>query len=602
MRLSKRLAFPGVVALITATVGVIPAQPVQARPVQAQVADGWTSTWSTAHHNPRGSYPAETTVRQIARTSIGGTAARIRLSNVFGDRPLTLSDFHLAERSSGASIVASTDRTVTFGGRTSVTIPPGGEAISDPAPFAVRAESDVAISFFMPEPTQNLSSHDFAFQNNYLAAGNVAGAADLTVRETFSRYIVVSDLDVLNAAATGSLVAFGASITEGHNSSGNANQRYTNLLASRLNASGRTVGVANEGVAGNQLLGVGIGPSALDRFDRDVLSRSGVKWVIFADNPINDLTSGREPTGEQLITGLRQLIGRAHAAGVNFFCATLTPFEGNTHWRPAREVSRGQYNDFVRSAGSGCDAVVDFDRATHDPAAPTRFLPAYDAGDHLHPNDAGMAAMANAVPLDRLGAAAPPAAPTTLAEAFNNVAVTDDTATGPGNFDGGGASFSAQALAAAGAVPGRTVTSGGVALPWPTTAGTGRPDNAIATGQMITMPGSGNTLAFLYSASYGGASGTGTIHYTDGTTQAYGLFSPDWFDSATTATTVAVVAAYQNRQGNVRYDAPSAVFSAFVPLAPGKSVAGVRLPVAGGAPVQAGLPTLHIFAAAVANR
>ncbi|MGW3859217.1 SGNH/GDSL hydrolase family protein [Micromonospora arida] len=598
MKPVKWLAVPGLVALLAATVAVTQAQAVPA----PTAADGWISTWSTAHHDPRGTYPAQTTVRQVVRTSIGGTAARLRLSNVFGDRPLTLTDFHLAERSSGASIMAPTDRMVTFGGRTSVTIPAGGEATSDLVSFAVRAESDVAISFFMPEPTQNVSSHDFAFQDNYLADGNVTGAADLTVRETLGRYIIVSDLDVLNAAATGSLVAFGASITEGHNSSGNANQRYTNLLASRLNASGRTVGVANEGVAGNHLLGVGIGPSALDRFDRDVLSRSGVRWVIFADNPINDLASGREPTGEQLITGLRQLIVRAHAAGVRFFCATLTPFEGNTHWRPAREVSRGQYNDFVRSAGSGCDAVVDFDRATHDPAEPTRFLPAYDAGDHLHPNDAGMAAMANAVPIDLLGPAVPPAAPTTLAEAFNNVAVTDDTNTGPGDFDGGGASFSAQALAAAGAAPGRSVTTGGVTLPWPATAGAGRPDNAIATGQSITVPGSGNILAFLYSASYGSASGSGTIHYTDGTTQTYQVFSPDWFQSVTTETTVAVVSAYQNRQGNVRYDAPGTVFSAHITLAPGKSVAAVRLPVAGGTPVQAGLPTLHIFAAVVANR
>ncbi|MFI7608294.1 GDSL-type esterase/lipase family protein [Micromonospora sp. NPDC049366] len=523
------------------------------------------------------------------------------MSNAFSEQPLTLSDFHLAERASGASIVTSTDRSVTFGGQTSVTIPAHGEVISDPVPFPVRAESDVVISFYLPERAQGVSTHDFSFQENYLADGDVAGAADIAVRETIWRYIIISDLDVLNIAATGTLVAFGASITEGHNSSGNANQRYTNLLATRLNASGRTVGVANEGVAGNQLLGVGIGQSALDRFDRDVLSRSGVRWVIFADNPINDLASGREPTGEQLIGGLRQLIDRAHAAGVSFFCATLTPFEGNEHWRPAREVARSEYNAFVRSAGSGCDAVIDFDRATHDPAAPTRFLPAYDAGDHLHPNNAGMAAMANAVALGLFGPAIPEA-PTTLAEAFNNIGVTSDTNTGPGNFDGGGASFSGQALAAGGAVPGGSVTTGGVSLTWPATAGTGQPDNAIATGQLITVPGSGNTLAFLYSASYGGVSGTGTIHYSDGTTQTYRLDSPDWFVSATTEATVAVVASYQNRQGNVRYDAPSAVFSAQVPLASGKALTGVRLPVAGGAPVQAGLPTLHIFAAVVTNR
>jgi len=590
----RLLAVAGMSALVAATTsGTVGA---------AAADDGWTSTWSVAYEGSGGTFPARTTARQIVHTSIAGTAARLRLSNVFNTQPLTVTDFHLARRTSGSSVDASTDRPVTFGGQTSVTIPAGGQAVSDPVAFAVRAESDVAVSFYVPVLTQNVSSHQFAFENQYLADGNVTGAANIATTMTYSSYFIVSDLDVLNSSATGSVVALGASITEGHSTTFGANRRYPNLLASRLNASGRTVGVANEGIAGNQLLGVGVGPSALDRFDRDVLGRSGVRSVIFADNPINDLGSGREPTGSQLIAGLTQLITRAHAAGIKFHCATLTPFGGHGSWSSSREVARGQYNAFVRGQGSGCDGVVDFDLATRDPAAPTQFRAEFDQGDHLHPNDAGMAAMAAAIPLTLFGPAGSAPQPTTLAAAYDNVAVSNDTNTTAGNFDGGGASFSGQALAAGGAVAGKTVTTNGVALPWPASAGTGKPDNAIASGQTITVPGSGNTLALLHTTSYGPVSATGTINYTDGTTQSYGLSSPDWFVTQSNEATVAVVAAYQNRTGNVRFDQPSAVFSTVLPLAAGKTVATVRLPVAGGAPAQPGLPTLHIFSAVVTNR
>lgn len=309
-------------------------------------ADGWVSTWSTAYQGRGGTFPAQTTARQIVHTSIGGTAARLRLSNVFNDQPLTLGDFHLARRSSGASIVAATDRAVTFGGKTSVTIPAGGQAVSDPVSVPVPAQSDVAISFFVPTLAQNVDIHQTAFENQFLAAGDVSGATDLAVIQTYSSYFITSDLDVMNTAASGAAVAFGASITDGYNTTFGANRRYPNLLADRLLSSGRTVGVGNEGIAGNNLLGSGSGPDALDRFDRDVLQRSGVRYVIFADDPINDLGSGREPTGAQLIAGLQQLISRAHAAGVTFICATLTPFQGYQTWTVSREVARGQYNSF----------------------------------------------------------------------------------------------------------------------------------------------------------------------------------------------------------------------------------------------------------------
>ncbi|MET7747680.1 discoidin domain-containing protein [Micromonospora sp. NPDC005367] len=594
---NRWLAAAGVMVL-AAAVGIAPGP----APASAAAADaGWTGTWSVAYENSGGVFPAQSTARQIVHTSIGGTMARLRLSNVFNDEPLTLSDFHLAQRSSGASIVASTDRAVTFGGQSSVTIPAGGQATSDPVSFQVLAESDAAVSFYVPVRTEGVSSKQFAFSEQYLANGNVTGATSLAVTQTYSSYFIVSDLEVMNPAATGAVVALGASITEGHLSSFNANRRWTNLLATRLNASGRTVGVLNEGIAGNQLLGVGVGPSALDRFDRDVLSRSGVRSVIFSDNPINDLGSGREPTGAQLIDGLQQLIVKAHGAGVAFYCTTLTPFEGSSGWTSSREIARGQYNAYVRGANSGCDATIDFDTATHDPAAPTKFRPDFDSGDHLHPNDAGMQAMANVIPLTLFGSAAPTPPPLTLAESYNNVAVTTDANTNPGNFDGGGASFSAEALAGVGVRAGGTVTAAGLALTWPAGAGTGQRDNTIATGQTIALSGTGNTLGLLFSTSYGPVTGTGSVQYTDGTVQAFDVTSPDWFvtNQPGGGVSLAAVAPYQNRQGNTRFDGPAALFAEAVPLASAKTVASVKLPNLGVAPVQSGVPSLHLFAMTV---
>ncbi|NMO49945.1 protein kinase [Actinoplanes sp. TBRC 11911] len=184
-----------------------------------------------------------------------------------------------------------------------------------------------------------------------------------------------------------------------------------------------------------------------------------------------------------------------------------------------------------------------------------------------------------------------------LSAVFNNVAVTDDTNTDAGDFDGGIASFSAQALAAGGVTPGKAVTAAGVAVTWPATAGTGRADNAIATGQTITMHGSGSKLAFLVSSDYGPITAGGTITYADGTTQAYTITSPDWFVTASDNTVV--TSSYQNRGGNERFDQPCGAFGVSVPLTAGKTVASVRLPAAGVAPIHKGTPTLHIFAVGI---
>ncbi len=363
----------------------------------ASAAD-WVGTWAVAPQSSSTTF-AQQTVRQVVHTSISGTAARIQLSNVFGNQPVTIADVHIAQRDSGSSVVASSDRAVTFGGSSTTTIAAGDLAVSDAVSFAVTALADVSISFYLPCSTGPATSHGLGEQTNYVASGDVSGNATLTNPQTNGSYYFLVNLDVENPAAAGAVVTLGASITDGYASSSDQDKRWPNDLAGRLVGAGRTVGVLNQGISGNDLLTDGAGQSALNRFDRDVLSQPGIRWVIVSDDPINDLGSGNPPTADQLIAGLQQLISRAHAKGIKYLCSTLTPYQGAGYWTPAGETAREAINAFIRGANSGCDGIVDQDTATHDPSAPTQYLPAYDSGDHLHPNDDGYAAIAAAVDL-----------------------------------------------------------------------------------------------------------------------------------------------------------------------------------------------------------
>ncbi len=409
MRVRKSLIVSGGVTLGLVALGILIPMSSQAAPaagsVQADVP--WTGTWGTSPQSSSTTVVGNTTLRQIVHTSISGTAARVQLSNVFGSAPVTISDVHIAQRTSGSSINAATDQKVTFGGSASVTIAAGVKVASDSIAFPVKALSDVAISFYLPQPTGTVTEHQLAQQTNYYTpgGGDLAANATLANPQTYSSYTFLADLDVQNTAATGAVVALGASITDGIDSAADANRRWTNDLAVRLNAAGANVGVINQGISGNALLHDGAGPSAANRFSRDVLAQPNVKWVVFADDPINDINNANPPTGAQLIAGVQPMITAAHQAGIKFLCATLTPFKPDNGWTQAGENSRAAYNAFVRSSGSGCDGILDFDTATHDPANIEQFLPAYNNTDHLHPNTDGLQAMADSVNLSLFGAA-----------------------------------------------------------------------------------------------------------------------------------------------------------------------------------------------------
>jgi lysophospholipase L1-like esterase len=363
----------------------------------------WTGTWGVAPQTDGGDTLGGQTVRHVVHTSVSGSVARIRLSNEFGTAAVTIQDVHIALRSSGSSTQAGTDKSVTFGGAQSVTIQAGKDVNSDAVTFAVPQAGDVTISYYLPQMTTIQSYHQLGNQDSWVASGDVSSATAISVTATHQSYLLLTGLDVQNSQLTGSVVAIGASITDGYRSSYGANHRWPDYLAARLNTAGIPVGVLNEGISGNKMLKDGAGTSMLNRFAHDVLGQSAARWVIISDDPINDLldTSG-PPTATALTSGLTTLLNQAHGQGLKVICSTLTPFggyaSGTQTWTSALENERAQYDAFVK-AGNGCDAVLDQDTATHDPANPTQFLAAYDSGDHLHPNDAGYQAIANAVSL-----------------------------------------------------------------------------------------------------------------------------------------------------------------------------------------------------------
>jgi lysophospholipase L1-like esterase len=374
------------------------------------------------------------TLRQIVPISIGGKRVRLKISNLFGTQSLRIEDVHLALRRSGSSIVVSSDHQLRFEGSRKLVIPAGATVLSDPVPFDVPALSELAISMYLPGTVGPATFHGSAHQTSYVQTGDASSVPQMNNAETSKSVYFLASLDVEAPSLRGTVVALGASITEGYSAADDTDHRWPDQLALRLIHQGLSIGVLNLGISGNRLLANGSGESAENRFERDVLQQSNVRWVIFSDDPINDLGSRPSPSGEALIAGLQRLIARAHERNIRFICSTLTPFEGAKAWTPAEEKERQKVNNFIRGDRSGCDGIVDQDTATHDPAHPTQYLAAYDHGDHLHPNDAGHKVIANSIDLaifrsdpqtiSRVGDSSPPA------RTFNSIVTTGASASG----------------------------------------------------------------------------------------------------------------------------------------------------------------------------
>ncbi|MEV6871538.1 SGNH/GDSL hydrolase family protein [Amycolatopsis sp. NPDC051128] len=411
--------FTGLVALVVALPADAPPAAVQPGPAGGQ----WTATWSTSMvaatpdifgmPNWSGGF-SDQSVRQPVRASRGGSAVRIRISNVFGTGPLRLTSASIGRAGAGAAVQPGTLQALSFGGTGSTTVPAGRELDSDPVPLTVAALERLTVTLYFAAPTGPASFHPSAIATSYRSAGNhLADPAAQAFGETSQSWYYLSGLDVTGAAPSGdrgAVVAFGDSITEGSGSTPDADNRYPDELAKRLVAAGRGLGVANAGISGNRLLtdADGMGDRATARFQRDALGRPGVRSVIVLAG-VNDLgvgvgTSGRPPTPAQLIGGYRALIAAAHARGVRVLGATILPFKGATdqgYYTERGGQVRAAVNNWIRTSGE-YDAVVDLARALADPADPDKLRAEYDSGDGLHPNDAGMRAMANTIDLNRL--------------------------------------------------------------------------------------------------------------------------------------------------------------------------------------------------------
>ncbi len=376
-------------------------------------APRWVAAW-TAPPDQAGTPLAPLTVRQVVRLTAQGTRLRVRLSNAYGTGPLRIGSVHVGLPAGGSAIRPGSDRGLTFGGRPGVTVPQGGSVLSDPLDQPVEALQDLTVSLHLPEPVPAPTLHGVGLATAHLVPGrDLTAALRLPPGPTDDSRYFLSDVEVEGTEAPRAFVAFGDSITDGVGSALEAHGRWTDRLAERLRRHPGLNGIAvlNAGIAGNRLLKEEaepfVGPSGLARFERDVLDKPGVRWVLLLTGG-NDLSANgmladpaQHATSAEVIGGLKVLAERARARGLRVWAGTATPRGGAAkpfRETPAIAAERDRVRSWIRTSGV-FDAVIDFEEALRDPAHPDRLRPEYDSGDHVHPNEAGYRAMAGAIDL-----------------------------------------------------------------------------------------------------------------------------------------------------------------------------------------------------------
>lgn len=384
----------------------------------AAAAPRWVGAWASSQMVPEGqnALPAadlqDATLRQVVRVTAGGPQVRIRLSNAFGTQPLAFGAVHVARAGPpGSARIAPGGRIVTFDGRPDVVVPAGADYLSDPIPFAVRPLERIAVTVHLPKAPAQQTGHPGSRTTSFIARGAWVDAADLPGAKTAVRWYQLAGVDVAASPRQAAVVAFGDSITDGYGVGPDRDERWPDFLAERLQASPATrhLSVLNHGIGGNRLRLDGLGPNALARFDRDVVSQSGVTHVIILEgvNDLGTLTRDAPQPPEAHAQLVREMIGayaqmaaRARAKGIKVIGATITPYGGSAYYHPdaANEADRQAVNAWIRGSGA-FDAVIDFDAALRDPQRPERMRADLDSGDGLHPSIAGYRAMAAAIPL-----------------------------------------------------------------------------------------------------------------------------------------------------------------------------------------------------------
>jgi len=382
----------------------------------AAPGERWVTAWATSQMIPgNNALPVEdlkdATIRQIVRIQIAGTKLRVRLTNAYGTQPLRIGAAMIARSVDPASarIDAASLTGLRFGGAKSVTIPAGADYWSDPITLPVKAGADLAITLYLPDAPAQQTGHPGSRATSYMLHGDHSGDVDLPGAKTADRWVQIGAIETVSTRAS-AVVILGDSITDGYGVQPNTNMRWTDALQRRLRATPELADMAvlNAGIGGNRLLNDGLGPNAMARFDREVLSYPGVTHLVIFEgvNDLGTLTRDAPATPEAhaaLVEGMigayRQMVARARAHGIKVIGATITPYGGSAYYHPdaQNEADRAAVNAWIRTPGN-FDGVIDLDAAMRDPVAPTKLLKAYD-NDGLHPSVAGYQAMADAVPL-----------------------------------------------------------------------------------------------------------------------------------------------------------------------------------------------------------
>ena len=369
----------------------------------------WVGTWAaspylvTPDNMPPSPGLSNNTLRQVIRVSVGGEQFRLKLSNEYGDAPLTINSIHLAVSDGQSDIKPKTDKVITFSSREAITIPAGQTVISDTITYTIESLSCMAITIHFGEVPDSLTGHPGSRTNSYLEVGNAVTAKEMPLAALVERWYVIAGIDVLTSDSSYcSIVALGDSITDGRGTTTDHNNRWTDILANRLQEGSDTnkIGVLNQGIGGNAVLTGGLGPAARLRFDRDVLGQCGVRYLILLEG-VNDIGSDHfdEETVTELIAAYKEFIKKAHDNKILAYGATILPFDGSQYGSDFKEQMRRKINDWIRTSGE-FDAVIDFAEAVKNNENPSWLHPDYDSGDHLHLSPEGYKKMGDCIDLN----------------------------------------------------------------------------------------------------------------------------------------------------------------------------------------------------------
>ncbi|MGE5394548.1 MAG: SGNH/GDSL hydrolase family protein [Candidatus Saccharibacteria bacterium] len=379
------------------------------KPHKSSSLQNWVGTWGTAPQlvEPGNMPPApglnNNTIRQVVRVSLGGDSLRVKFSNEYSQSPVTMNAVQVAVSKGGSLINATTVKVLRFKGSKNITMAPGTAIVSDPVAFPLTPRMDVAITISFGQTSQTVTGHPGSRTTSYILQGDKIASVDFAGSVNTDHWYVINGIDVKAPVNAAAIAIIGNSITDGRGSETNKQNRWPDILSERLlkNPSTAHISVLNMGIGGNCVLKSCLGPSAISRFERDILSQKGIRWAVVFEG-VNDLGGASDNTADQiakdLIEAYKKMVALAHERNIKIFGATIMPFKNHSYYTSARDQARNTVNEWIRNSGR-FDGVIDFDKTMQDPLDHTTLLPAVQS-DYLHPNAAGHRVMGESVDLE----------------------------------------------------------------------------------------------------------------------------------------------------------------------------------------------------------